>query len=53
MAQLVSNNVLMIDSMKKARLGPDEVKEKFGIGPELIVDYLTLAGDASDNIPGV
>ena len=35
------------------RLGPEEVKEKFGIGPELIVDYLTLAGDASDNIPGV
>ena len=53
MAQLVSNNVFMIDSMKEARLGPEEVKEKFGIGPELIVDYLTLAGDASDNIPGV
>ena len=34
-------------------MGPNEVKEKFGIGPELIVDYLTLAGDASDNIPGV
>jgi DNA polymerase-1 len=53
MAQLVSNKILMIDSMKEARLGPDEVKEKFGIGPELIIDYLTLAGDASDNIPGV
>ena len=53
MAQLVSNNICMIDSMKEARLGPSEVKEKFGIGPELIVDYLTLAGDASDNIPGV
>ena len=53
MAQLVSDNICMIDSMKEARLGPSEVKEKFGIGPELIVDYLTLAGDASDNIPGV
>ena len=53
MAQLVSNKILMIDSMKEARLGPDEVKEKFGIGPELVIDYLTLAGDASDNIPGV
>ena len=53
MAQLVSNNILMIDGMKDARLGPLEVKEKFGIGPELIIDYLTLAGDASDNIPGV
>ena len=53
MAQLVSNNIFMIDSMKEVRLGPNEVKEKFGIGPELIIDYLTLAGDASDNIPGV
>jgi len=53
MAQLVTNNVCMIDSMKEMRLGPEEVKEKFGIGPESIIDYLTLAGDASDNIPGV
>ena len=53
MAQLVTNNVCMIDSMKEMRLGPEEVKEKFGIGPESIIDYLTLTGDTSDNIPGV
>lgn len=35
------------------RLGPDEVREAHGVGPELIVDYLALTGDASDNVPGV
>ncbi|HMB68860.1 MAG TPA: DNA polymerase I [bacterium] len=35
------------------RMGPDEVREAHGVGPERIVDYLTLTGDASDNVPGV
>jgi DNA polymerase I len=34
-------------------VGPEETKEKFGVGPEGVVDYLALAGDASDNIPGI
>ena len=52
-AQLVSDRVHLIDTMKNARLDPQGVSDKFGIVPELIIDYLTLAGDASDNIPGV
>ena len=52
-AQLVSDRVHLIDTMKNARLDPQGVCDKFGIVPELIIDYLTLAGDASDNIPGV
>ena len=52
-AQLVSDRVHLIDTMKNTRLDPQGVSEKFGIAPELIIDYLTLAGDASDNIPGV
>ena len=52
-AQLVSDRVHLIDTMKNARLDPQGVSDKFGIAPELIIDYLTLAGDASDNIPGV
>jgi DNA polymerase-1 len=41
------------DTMKNRQLGPDEVREKFGVGPEQLGDLLALAGDASDNIPGV
>ena len=52
-AQLVSDRVHLVDTMKNARLDPQGVSDKFGIVPELIIDYLTLAGDASDNIPGV
>ena len=52
-AQLVSDRVHLIDTMKNTRLDPQGVSDKFGIAPELIIDYLTLAGDASDNIPGV
>ena len=53
MAQLVTENIHLIDTMKDLRMGPAEVKEKFGIQPDRFIDYLTLAGDASDNIPGV
>ena len=53
MAQLVTDNIQLIDTMKDIRMGPREVLEKFGILPERFIDYLTLAGDTSDNIPGV
>ncbi|MGD8206036.1 DNA polymerase I [Pantoea sp. FN0305] len=53
MAQLVTPNITLINTMNNAILGPDEVKEKFGVPPELIIDFLALMGDASDNIPGV
>ena len=53
MAQLVTDNIHLIDTMKDIRMGPREVLEKFGILPERFIDYLTLAGDTSDNIPGV
>ena len=53
MAQLVTENIHLIDTMKDLRMGPAEVKEKFGIQPDRFIDYLSLAGDTSDNIPGV
>jgi len=53
MAQLVSDNVTLEDTMKNARMDSAGVAEKFGVPPTLIVDYLALMGDSSDNIPGV
>ncbi len=53
MAQLVTPNITLINTMNNAILGPEEVNEKYGIPPELIIDFLALMGDASDNIPGV
>ena len=49
---LVSDRVEVHSTRTGNRLGPDEVKEKLGVGPGLVVDYLTLVGDASDNIKG-
>ena len=43
----------MLDTMKSARIGPDEVQEKFGVPPELVGDVLALMGDSVDNIPGI
>lgn len=43
----------MFDTMKDKRIGKAEVAEKFGVGPELVGDMLSLMGDSSDNIPGV
>ncbi len=51
--QLVGERVWMIDTMRKKDYGPEEVKEKWGVGPEKIHDLLALTGDSSDNIPGV
>lgn len=53
MAQLVNSHVSLINTMTDTRLDVDGVKEKFGVPPEHIVDYLALMGDKVDNIPGV
>jgi len=53
MAQLVTEEVKLLDTMKGATLGPAEVKEKFGVAPAQIIEYLALMGDTSDNIPGI
>jgi DNA polymerase I len=53
MAQLVDENVTLINTMTNVVLDRDGVIEKFGVPPELIIDYLALMGDKVDNIPGV
>jgi len=53
LAQLVNEHVNMVDTMKGVVYDHDGVIEKFGVPPERIIDYLTLVGDTSDNIPGV
>ena len=53
MMQLVTERVVILDTMKGATIGEREVEEKFGIKPALMIDYLALCGDTSDNIPGV
>ena len=53
MAQLVNEHVTLINTMTDSISDPDTVVEKFGVGPELIIDYLALMGDKVDNIPGV
>ena len=51
--QLVSEDVTMLDTMKNRHIGIDEVTEKFGLGPEKVIEIQALAGDSADNIPGV
>ncbi|MDP1603490.1 MAG: DNA polymerase I [Legionella sp.] len=53
MAQLVNEHVTLINTMTNQILDIDRVKEKFGVSPSQIIDYLTLVGDSVDNIPGV
>ncbi len=53
LAQLVNEHVTLINTMNNTILNPENVKTKFGVPPDLIIDYLTLVGDTSDNIPGV
>ncbi|WP_449356146.1 DNA polymerase I, partial [Alishewanella longhuensis] len=53
MAQLVDQHVTLINTMTNTLLDPESVQEKFGVGPELIIDYLALMGDKVDNIPGL
>ena len=45
--------VEMLDTMKNKRIGPDQVVERFGVGPDKVVEVQALAGDSSDNVPGV
>ena len=52
-AQLVGKNISLINTMDGSFLDEDGVQNKFGVRPDQIVDYLTLVGDAVDNIPGV
>ena len=53
MAQLVNEQVSLINTMNDARMNEAGVEEKFGVTPEQIIDYLALMGDKVDNIPGV
>ncbi|MFP6741556.1 MAG: 5'-3' exonuclease H3TH domain-containing protein, partial [Alphaproteobacteria bacterium] len=53
MMQLVGDQVTMYDGLKGKLIGIDEVAEKFGVGPERVIDVQALAGDSSDNVPGV
>ena len=53
MAQLVTPYVTLVNTMTETTMDAQGVKDKFGVGPELIVDYLALMGDTVDNIPGV
>ena len=53
MAQLVNDHVTLVNTMTGIVSDADGVRQKFGVGPERIIDYLALVGDTSDNIPGV
>ena len=53
MAQLVTPNITLINTMTNTILGPEEVEQKYGVPTALIIDFLAMMGDSSDNIPGV
>jgi DNA polymerase-1 len=53
LAQLVNEHVTLINTMTNTYSTPEYVKEKFGVRPNQIIDYLALVGDSSDNIPGI
>lgn len=53
MAQLVNDRVTLINTMTGVEMDVEGVKEKFGVRPDQIIDYLALVGDTADNIPGV
>ncbi|MFU1519417.1 DNA polymerase I [Vreelandella alkaliphila] len=53
MAQLVNDHITLVNTMKEETLDEAGVKEKFGLPPSLIIDFLALMGDKVDNIPGV
>jgi len=50
--QLVGDGVSMLDTMKNLKIGPEQVFEKFGVGPDKVVDVQALCGDSVDNVPG-
>lgn len=51
--QLVDDSVVLFDAMKNREIGPEQVMEKFGVTPDKVIDVQALAGDSSDNVPGV
>lgn len=51
--QLIEDGIEMLDPMKQKTIGPDEVMDKFGVVPEKVIDVQALAGDSTDNVPGV
>jgi DNA polymerase I len=51
--QLVSDRVVMFDTMKDKKIGPAEVMEKFGVPPDKVIEVQSLIGDSTDNVPGV
>ena len=51
--QLVTDKVLMVDTMKNRETGPEGVVERFGVTPDKVVDVQALAGDSVDNVPGI
>ncbi len=51
--QLVGDHVVLFDAMRNRMLGVDAVREKFGVGPDKVVEVQALAGDSTDNVPGV
>jgi len=53
LAQLVDEDVTLVNTMSNETLDPEGVRQKFGVAPDRIVDYLALTGDAVDNVPGV
>lgn len=53
MAQLVDDNITLINTMTDTIMGPEEVVAKYGVGPDRIIDFLALMGDKADNIPGL
>jgi DNA polymerase I len=53
LAQLVDDRVTLVNTMSNEKLDPEGVRRKFGVTPVQIVDYLSLTGDAVDNVPGV
>ena len=53
MSQLVNDQVVIINTMTRQVLDPEGVKAKYGVSPDRIIDYLSLMGDAVDNVPGI
>ncbi|HTT07513.1 MAG TPA: DNA polymerase I [Gammaproteobacteria bacterium] len=53
MAQLVTDDIVLVNTMDNSTLDPAGVQTKFGVAPAQMIDYLTLIGDSSDNVPGV
>jgi DNA polymerase-1 len=53
LAQLVGGPIALLDPVRHERIGPEDVRARYGVDPERIVDYLALVGDSSDNIPGL